>query len=96
MDEHGNPIGNLLIPLNKFPVLGYLDGNQFKNVIFACAQYVVCDGEYEPEGLTQIEQAFFESMRNDMDRNIWKWKERLSGSRKKRARRGRKNDWEEV
>lgn len=90
MDDYGHPIGSLMIPVNKFPALDYLDGEQFKNVIFACAEYVQYDGEVEPEGLTAIEQAFFESLRGDMDSNIRKWKERIAGGRKERGRRRRR------
>lgn len=78
--ESGSCPKCLYIPLNLLSMLDVLEGEQFKRVVLACAQYVQTG--QEPDGFSSVEQAVFEGLRPTNDFNIRKYRETVERNRK--------------
>lgn len=78
--ENGGCPKCLYIPLDLLSMLDVLDGEQFKRVVLACAEYVQTG--QEPSGFSSVEKAVFEGLRPTNDFNIRKYRETVERNRK--------------
>lgn len=70
----------LYIPLDLLSMLDVLEGEQFKRVVLACAEYVQTG--QEPQCFSPVEKAVFEGLRPTNDFNIKKYRETVERNRK--------------